>query len=80
MARTPRPRTPDAYPYTPMDLARIERRAGANILGTPDQVKAGIEALAERFGSDEVIVLTICHDFAARVRSYELVAQAFGLA
>ena len=76
----PTPEDADAYPYTQMDLARIERRAGANILGTPDQVKAGIEALAERFGSDEVIVLTICHDFAARVRSYELVAQAFGLA
>jgi len=75
----PTPEDADAYPYTPTDLARIEARAGANIIGTPTQVKAGIEALAARFGSDEVIVLTISHDFAARVRSYELVAEAFGL-
>ena len=29
--------------------------------------------------ADELIVLTITHDFAARLRSYELVAEAFGL-
>jgi hypothetical protein len=29
---------------------------------------------------EEFVVLTITHDFAARLRSYELLAEAFGLA
>ncbi len=49
------------------------------VLGTPEQVRAGLETVAERYGAEEVIVVTITHDHAARVRSYELLAEAFGL-
>ncbi len=49
------------------------------ILGEPDQVREGIEALALEYGADEVMLVNILHDHAARRRSYELVAQAFGL-
>ena len=49
------------------------------ILGTPDRVKAEIEAVAQAYGASEVIVVTITHDHAARRRSYELIAEAFGL-
>jgi luciferase family oxidoreductase group 1 len=48
--------------------------------GTPEQVRAGIETIAHQYGADEVIVVTITYDHAARVRSYELLADAFGLA
>jgi luciferase family oxidoreductase group 1 len=48
--------------------------------GTPEQVRAGLEELAQRYGADEVIVVTITFDHAARRRSYELLAEAFGLA
>lgn len=34
---------------------------------------------AERFGVEEIVVLSISHDFGLRVRSYELVAEALGL-
>jgi luciferase family oxidoreductase group 1 len=47
--------------------------------GTPDQVRAGIETIAQQYGADEVIVVTITHEHAARRRSYELLADAFGL-
>jgi alkanesulfonate monooxygenase SsuD/methylene tetrahydromethanopterin reductase-like flavin-dependent oxidoreductase (luciferase family) len=47
--------------------------------GTPDQVRAGIETIAQQYGADEVIVVTITHEHAARRRSYELLAEAFGL-
>jgi len=43
-------------------------------------VRQGIEAVAAEYGADEVMVLTIAHDHAARRRSYELIAEAFGLA
>jgi alkanesulfonate monooxygenase SsuD/methylene tetrahydromethanopterin reductase-like flavin-dependent oxidoreductase (luciferase family) len=48
--------------------------------GTPEQVRAELETLAAQYGADEVIVVTITHDHAARRRSYELLADAFGLA
>ena len=50
------------------------------MIAEPDQVKAQLPALAEVYGVDETVVLTICHDFAARKRSYALLADAFGLA
>ena len=30
-------------------------------------------------GAEELMVVTICHDHEARVRSYELLANGFGL-
>ena len=54
--------------------AMSRRRA---ILGTPDEVRAGIEAVASEYGAEEVIVVTITFDHAARRRSYELIAGAF---
>jgi luciferase family oxidoreductase group 1 len=49
------------------------------IVGAPETVRAGIEAVAAEYGADEVILVTITHDHAARRRSYELIADAFGL-
>jgi luciferase family oxidoreductase group 1 len=47
--------------------------------GTPEQVRAQLETLAQQYGADEIIVVTITFDHAARRRSYELLAEAFGL-
>ena len=49
------------------------------IVGTPEIVKAGIEAAAREYGAEEMMIVTITHDHAARKRSYELLAQAFGM-
>jgi alkanesulfonate monooxygenase SsuD/methylene tetrahydromethanopterin reductase-like flavin-dependent oxidoreductase (luciferase family) len=49
------------------------------IVGAPDTVRRGIEAVAAEYGADEVIVVTITHDHGARRRSYELIAEALGL-
>jgi luciferase family oxidoreductase group 1 len=49
------------------------------IVGSPESVRAGIEQLAADYLADEVIVVTITHDHEARRRSYELLAEAFGL-
>jgi luciferase family oxidoreductase group 1 len=50
------------------------------VIGTPETVRAGIEQVAAEYGAEEVLVLTITYDHAARRRSYELIAEAFGLA
>jgi luciferase family oxidoreductase group 1 len=49
------------------------------IVGGIDQVRAQVEQLADDYGADEVVVVTITHDHAARRRSYELLADAFEL-
>lgn len=49
------------------------------IVGDPGQVREGIEAAIDEYRADEAIVVTIAFDHAARVRSYELIAEAFGL-
>jgi luciferase family oxidoreductase group 1 len=46
------------------------------IVGDPKTVRAGIEAVADEYGADEVIVVTITYDHQARRRSYELIAGA----
>jgi len=52
---------------------------GRMILGAPARVRDDLEALAAEYGVDEVLAVTITHDHAARVRSYELLAEAFAL-
>ena len=52
---------------------------GRMILGSPARVRDDLEALAADYGVDELLVVTITHDHGARVRSYELLADAFGL-
>jgi luciferase family oxidoreductase group 1 len=50
-----------------------------SILGTGEQVREGLEALARDYRAEEVVVVTITYDHEARRRSYELIAEAFGL-
>jgi len=49
------------------------------VIGSPEKVRAELEELATDYGAEEVIVVTITHDHGARRRSYELLAEAFGL-
>ena len=49
------------------------------VIGSPEKVRSDLEELAEQYGAEEVIAVTITHDHAARRRSYELLAEAFGL-
>jgi luciferase family oxidoreductase group 1 len=69
----------EQFPYTARDLAIIEATRGRTIAGTPEIVREHMEAMARVYGVDELVVVTITHDFKARVRSYELIADAFGL-
>jgi len=47
------------------------------VIGTPTAVRAGLEQVAAEYGADELMVVTITYDHAARRRSYELVSAAF---
>ena len=49
------------------------------VWGAPQRVRAQLEAMAEALGIEELMAVTITYDHAARVRSYELLAEAFDL-
>jgi luciferase family oxidoreductase group 1 len=49
------------------------------VVGSPATVRPELEAIAAAYGAEEVIVVTIVHDHAARRRSYELLAETFAL-
>jgi alkanesulfonate monooxygenase SsuD/methylene tetrahydromethanopterin reductase-like flavin-dependent oxidoreductase (luciferase family) len=50
------------------------------VVGSPETVRAGLEEVVREYGADELMIVTITHEHAARRRSYELIAEAFGLA
>ncbi len=50
------------------------------ILGSSGEVRGQLDALAEEFGANEMMLVNIMSDHSARRRSYELVAQEYGLA
>ena len=73
--------TPDeaaAYDYTPQDRAVVAGYRRLQVVGTPAQVRERLEALVAEAPADEVMVTTVVHDHAARLRSYELLAGEFG--
>ena len=45
------------------------------VVGGPAQVAEGLHRLAARYGVDEILTVTVTHDPAARLRSYELLAD-----
>jgi luciferase family oxidoreductase group 1 len=47
--------------------------------GSLDTLKKQLTALAAAWRLEELMIVTIVHEHAARLRSYELLAQAFGL-
>ena len=49
------------------------------VLGTGGEVAEGIRAFAARHQVDEPMIVTYAGDFDARLRSYELLAEAAGL-
>jgi luciferase family oxidoreductase group 1 len=69
----------EAYPYSAAEQAHLDRLRPRAIIGTAEQVRARLEALADELDVQEVAVLTPMHDSAARQRSFRLLAEAFGL-
>jgi luciferase family oxidoreductase group 1 len=79
---------PIAVPPVEEALVSLESEAGSKdaspagrrlVFGSPETVRAGIEAVALEYGASEVMVVTIVHEHRARRRSYELIAEAFAL-
>jgi luciferase family oxidoreductase group 1 len=77
LQETPTPEQAAAYRYSRAERDLMTVMRGTEIVGTPDAVAAGLDALAERLEVDELMVTTRVHGAAARRRSFELVADAW---
>ncbi len=67
------------YAYSPAEQARLTELSTRFVVGSPERVRNQLLELVDRLDADELFVVTICHDQHARLRSYELLADAFGL-
>ena len=79
LAPLPSPEEALAHPYTPQELAAVRERRALLVVGTPEKVRARIEDLAAETEADEVMVSSLIHSHADRLRSYELLADVFEL-
>jgi luciferase family oxidoreductase group 1 len=68
-----------AYDYSPVDRSRIMKNRMRLFVGTPATIRERLAPLIEETQADELIVTSMIYDHGARRRSYELMAEAFGL-
>jgi luciferase family oxidoreductase group 1 len=75
-ARLPPPRPGYREQAGPAERAILETVQACAAIGSPDTVRAGLKAFIERTGADELMIACQMFDHAARLRSYEIAAQA----
>ena len=71
----PTPEEARRYQWTDADRAMVADRVDTQFAGTPRQVADQLERLRDATEADELIITTITHDHADRVRSYQLLAE-----
>jgi alkanesulfonate monooxygenase SsuD/methylene tetrahydromethanopterin reductase-like flavin-dependent oxidoreductase (luciferase family) len=71
----PSPAQARELPWTEADQALTADRLDTRFVGDPGQVCDRLEQLREATAADELLVTTITHQHADRVRSYQLLAQ-----
>lgn len=70
--------TPDearAHVWSAADRALVQDRLDTQFVGSPGRVADRLAQLQEATGADELLITTITHDHADRVRSYALLAE-----
>ena len=72
---SPPPSRPARHVWTDADRELVADRVDTQFTGTPGQVADQLERLRDATEADELIITTITHDHADRVRSYQLLAE-----
>ena len=73
--RLPSPEEAAAHTYSTAEQLILDGRTRGQIVGGPETVRAGLEALVAETQADELMITTMIHGYDDRVRSYELVAE-----
>ncbi|MCO6387579.1 LLM class flavin-dependent oxidoreductase [Aliihoeflea sp. 40Bstr573] len=63
----------------PMAKAMLDQALSCSIVGSPQRIGQGLDAFIARTGADELMVTAQIHDHGARVRSFEILAEVYGL-
>ena len=71
----PAPAEARAFRWSDADRAMVADRVDTQFAGSAKQVADQLEQLQEATAADELIITTITHDHADRVRSYQLLAE-----
>jgi alkanesulfonate monooxygenase SsuD/methylene tetrahydromethanopterin reductase-like flavin-dependent oxidoreductase (luciferase family) len=74
----PTPEEAAEHVWTDEDRALVADRVQTQFVGSPTTVVEELERLQAATGADELAVTTITHGHADRVRSYQLLAEAWG--
>ncbi|MEV4971625.1 LLM class flavin-dependent oxidoreductase [Streptomyces scopuliridis] len=75
----PSPEEAEAYRFSSMEQEFVDNWLVNIVHGTPDAVRDGLNDLQKRTGADELMITTHAHSGEERLRSYELIADAYGL-
>ncbi len=62
--------------WSPAEKAQAMRMLARSIVGSPETVREGLEALVAETGADELIVVSDVYDHPTRLRSFEIIAEA----
>ncbi|WP_443072282.1 LLM class flavin-dependent oxidoreductase [Streptomyces sp. NBC_01485] len=75
----PSPEEAEAHQFSPLEREFVDSWTANIIHGTADEVRTGLDGLHKRTGADELMLTSHAHRGELRLRSYELVADAYGL-
>ncbi len=75
----PTPQEAEAYPFSPTERDFVDSWLADVEYGTPETVREGLNALHKRTGADELMITSNAHGGADRLRSLELIANAYEL-
>ncbi|MDX2543807.1 LLM class flavin-dependent oxidoreductase [Streptomyces sp. WI04-05B] len=75
----PTPEEAEAYEFSPMEREFINSWMANIVHGSADEVRTGLDDLQKRTGADELMLVSHAHRGDMRLRSYELIADAYGL-
>ncbi|RII19674.1 Limonene 1,2-monooxygenase [Streptomyces sp. YIM 130001] len=75
----PSPEEAEAHTFSEMEQDFVNGWLGNVIHGTPDAVRTGLDDLQKRTGAAELMITANAHGGEARLRSYELIADAYAL-
>jgi alkanesulfonate monooxygenase SsuD/methylene tetrahydromethanopterin reductase-like flavin-dependent oxidoreductase (luciferase family) len=66
--------------WSPAEKTQAMSMLARSIIGSPDTIRAGMDALVEQTGADELMIVSDVYDHATRLYSFELIARAAGIA
>ncbi|MGW7072739.1 hypothetical protein ACWGII_37070 [Streptomyces sp. NPDC054855] len=75
----PSPEEVDTYPYDAQEQQAVDSWLTHVPHGTPEQVTAHLNQVQRDSGADELMIGSVGHSVQARIRSTELIADAYGM-